>query len=49
MRDISDLVTQRKRADDVMRLILPASVAEHLKRDPDRIIAQYYKVCLKEN
>lgn len=43
VRDISDLVTQRKRADDVMRLILPASVAEHLKRDPDRIIAQYYK------
>lgn len=44
VRDITDLVVQRQRADDVMKLILPASVAEHLKRDPDRIIARYYKV-----
>ncbi len=29
-----------------MRLILPTSVAESLKRDPERIIAKYYKVML---
>jgi hypothetical protein len=35
---------QQKRADDVMNLILPSSVAELLKKDPTRIIAQSFKV-----